>query len=205
MTTSELYPYTPNQNATLAATALFGLSAFIHLIIIIMKRTWFYTAMTIGSFSKAYLPHTLIPLPQDSIPLYAMQSLLILLPPSLYAATIYMIYGRIVLFVNAPDASIIRPTREGWHEASASSADLGQKLMLVGLVVQLIFFGFFLTVTITFDRRMSKSPLRYPKIRKTHMEEPIIAFARSSVCYYCEVCVYGYRVFEWKGGVFDDA
>jgi hypothetical protein len=42
----------------------------------------------------------------DSVMLYAQQSLLILLPPSLYAATIYMIYGRIVLFVNAPDASI---------------------------------------------------------------------------------------------------
>jgi hypothetical protein len=41
---------------------------------------------------------------------YIMQSLFIILPPSLYAATIYMIYGRLVLFVNAAEASIIRPT-----------------------------------------------------------------------------------------------
>jgi hypothetical protein len=45
----------------------------------------------------------------DSLPLYVTQTLLILLPPSLYAATIYMIYGRIVLLVNAPEASVIGP------------------------------------------------------------------------------------------------
>jgi hypothetical protein len=46
----------------------------------------------------------------DKLMYYVGQSLLILLPPSQYAATIYMIYGRIVLFVNAPEASLIRST-----------------------------------------------------------------------------------------------
>lgn len=47
----------------------------------------------------------------SSIMLYAQQSLFIVLPPSLYAATMYMIFGRLVLFVNNPSASLIRPTR----------------------------------------------------------------------------------------------
>lgn len=153
----------------------------------------------------------------DSIPLYAMQSLLILLPPSLYAATIYMIYGRVVLLVNAPDASIIRPTRVtkifvvgdvisfmiqlggGGMEASASSADLGQKVMLVGLVVQLIFFSFFLTVAITFDRRMSKSPLRYtiPKYGK-HSWRSLLLLLLGAAFVIIGRCVY--RVIEFSNG-----
>jgi hypothetical protein len=47
----------------------------------------------------------------DSLGLYIGQSLCIILPPSLYAATIYMIFGRLVVFVDSPEASLIRPTR----------------------------------------------------------------------------------------------
>jgi hypothetical protein len=104
---------------------------------------------------------------------YAGQSLLIILPPSLYAATMYMIYGRIVLFVNNPSASIIRPTwvtkifvcgdvvafmlqaGGGGMMAQASNADLGQKVILAGLFAQLIFFGFFLVIALIFRKRMA--------------------------------------------------
>lgn len=109
---------------------------------------------------------------------YILQSLFIILPPSLYAATIYMIYGRIVLLVNAPQASIIRPqwvtkifvtgdvisflmqAGGGGMQASSnpSSAKLGQKIMLIGLVFQLIFFGFFIVISIVFWRRMRFTP-----------------------------------------------
>ncbi len=98
------------------------------------------------------------------IMLYAAPSLLLLLPPSLYAPTIYMIYGRIVLFVNSPGASVIKPTRVtkifvvgdvlaffiqsagGGMMAQEGKADLGQKVLLTGLGVQLLFFGFFLII-----------------------------------------------------------
>lgn len=110
---------------------------------------------------------------------YIGQSLFIILPPSLYAATIYMIYGRLVLFVNAAEASIIRPTLVtkvfvcgdvvaffmqaggGGMMAQASMADLGQKIMLIGLFVQLAFLALFLCLALVFWKRMSKSPKRY--------------------------------------------
>jgi hypothetical protein len=106
---------------------------------------------------------------------YIFQSLFIILPPSLYAATIYMIYGRLVLFVNAPEASIIVPTRVtkifvcgdvlafllqaggGGMMAQAGMAKLGQTLMLIGLFIQLFFFGFFLIISLMFWKRMSGS------------------------------------------------
>lgn len=107
---------------------------------------------------------------------YIVQSLFIILPPSLYAATIYMIYGRLVLFVNAPEASIIRPTRVtkvfvcgdvlafflqaggGGMMAQVIMAKTGQAIMLIGLFVQLLFFGFFLIISLVFWKRMCSSP-----------------------------------------------
>lgn len=87
-----------------------------------------------------------------------------------------MIYGRIVLFVRTPEASVIRPTRVtkifvcgdvlafflqaggGGMMAQASNAKLGQKVILVGLFAQLLFFGFFLVIAFIFRARMAKSP-----------------------------------------------
>ena len=111
----------------------------------------------------------------NSIPLYAGQNLLLILPPSLYAATIYMIYGRIVLFVKSPEASVINPTRVtkifvlgdivsffmqaggGSMMAQKGAAKLGQKVILGGLFAQLLFFGFFLIIAVIFKTRMAKS------------------------------------------------
>ena len=111
----------------------------------------------------------------DSLGLYIGQSLFIILPPSLYAATIYMIYGRLVIFVQAPEASVIRPTRVtkifvcgdilafllqaggGSQMAKASTANMGKAIMLIGLFVQLLFFGFFLTIALIFWKRMRNS------------------------------------------------
>ncbi|KAM3068369.1 Lipid-translocating exporter-like protein rta1 [Clarireedia jacksonii] len=172
-----LYHYDPSTAGATVAGILFGISAVMHLIQMIMKRTWFYTPMTVGSimmtagyafrYSSAKDPTNLMK--------YIGQSLFIILPPSLYAATIYMIYGRIVLFVNSPSASVIRPqivtkifvtgdvvsffmqAGGGGMMAQASMADLGQKIMLVGLLFQLLFFGFFLSIAIIFERRISGS------------------------------------------------
>lgn len=90
-----------------------------------------------------------------------------------------MIYGRLVIFVNAAEASIIRPTRVakifvcgdvlaflmqssgGGMMAQESGADMGQKMMLAGLFVQLLFLGFFLSIALIFWKRMSKSPRQF--------------------------------------------
>lgn len=130
--------------------------------------------MTIGYVARYFSAKE----PSKMMP-YVMQSLFIILPPSLYAATIYMIYGRIVLFVNAPEASLIRPTRVtkifvigdvlaffmqaggGGMMAQESMSNLGQKIMLLGLFMQLGFFGLFLVISLIFWKRMRSSPARY--------------------------------------------
>ncbi|KAG4420985.1 hypothetical protein IFR04_005854 [Cadophora malorum] len=198
-----LYHYEPNANAALVAAALFGLSSVIHLVVMIKKRTFFYTAMTVGAFmmTGGYAARYLSAKSPDKVMLYVAQSLLILLPPSLYAATIYMIYGRIVLLVNAPDASVIRPTRVtkifvigdilaffiqsagGGMMAQEGKAELGKTVLLTGLGVQLVFFGFFLLIAIIFDHRMTQSPMRHiiPKYGKHSWRKLLVLLLGAAV------------------------
>lgn len=53
--TRDLYPYDPSKIGTLVAAGLFGITAFIHLFMMIRKKTWFYTAMVVGAFSSSHL------------------------------------------------------------------------------------------------------------------------------------------------------
>ncbi|PVH73998.1 RTA1-domain-containing protein [Cadophora sp. DSE1049] len=186
--TNGIYPYKPNSTICLAAAILFGGSTLYHIFQMIRKKTWFYTPLVAGAvmMTFGYVARYFSAKDPNSLMPYIAQSLLIILPPSLYAATLYMIFGRIVLLVNNPKASIIRPTRVtkifvagdvvafllqssgGSMMAQESMADIGQTVMLGGLLVQLLFFGFFLLVSLIFFKRMRSSPARYtiPKYGK---------------------------------------
>ncbi|KAG9230558.1 RTA1 like protein-domain-containing protein, partial [Amylocarpus encephaloides] len=106
------YAYKPREEASIIAAGLFGISAVFHLYQMLRSRTWFYTCMVIGSFmmTTGYTTRYISTKDPTSLPPYILQNILIVLPPSLYAATIYMIYGRIALFVHVPEASIIPPS-----------------------------------------------------------------------------------------------
>jgi hypothetical protein len=113
----------------------------------------------------------------DSLVPYIGQSMFIILPPSLYAATVYMIYGRIVMFVGKPDLSVVAPRKVtkifvsgdtaafllqlsgGGMQTIDSMRNIGQKILIVGLIIQLIFFGFFLYVSCAFLIRLRRSGL----------------------------------------------
>ncbi|KAH7349174.1 RTA1 like protein-domain-containing protein [Pyrenochaeta sp. MPI-SDFR-AT-0127] len=172
-----VYLYKPSLTSAIIAAGVFGISALYHLFQVIRKKAWFYSSLTAGAFmmTAGYIfRYVSAKSPADLGP-YIGQSLLIILPPSLYAATIYMIYGRLVLFVNAPEASVIYPTRVtkifvcgdvlafflqaggGGMMAQPSMAKIGQVIMLIGLFVQLLFFGFFLVISLLFWKRLRGS------------------------------------------------
>ncbi|QKD56924.2 RTA1 like protein-domain-containing protein [Fusarium oxysporum Fo47] len=170
-----MYPYEPSIIAALIAAGVFGLSAALHTFVVAKKKTWFYSCLIVGAWmmTAGYVFRILSSKSPNEMILYIMQSLFIILPPSLYAATIYMIYGRIALFVRCPQASLISPHKitkifvvgdlfafllqasGGGMMAMASLADIGQKIVLVGLFIQIIFFGLFLIVSIIFLKRMA--------------------------------------------------
>lgn len=49
--------------------------------------------------------------PNFTTPPYIIQSILLLLGPTLFAASIYMVLGRIIILLDAADYSVIRPKR----------------------------------------------------------------------------------------------
>jgi RTA1 like protein len=109
-----------------------------------------------------------------------MQSLLTLVAPALFAATIYMTLGRIIRATHAESYSIVRVKwitklfvagdvltffiqgGGGGLMASGDSKKLkmGQDIILGGLFLQIILFGVFVLASIIFHLRMRKNPTR---------------------------------------------
>ena len=83
--------------------------------------------------------------------------------------------------------------------AQAAHADLGKKVVLTRFFCQLLFFGFFLTITIIFDRRMAKSSLQYsiPKYGK-HGWRALLILLLVSAFIIIERCVY--RICDFSRG-----
>lgn len=81
----------------------------------------------------------------------------------------------------------------------AKNADLGQKIILVGLFSQLIFFGFFLTIAIVFERRIMKSGMRYTiPIYGKHTWRALLLLLLAAAVVIIQRCVY--RVVEFAQG-----
>ncbi|CAC9887209.1 unnamed protein product [Aureobasidium pullulans] len=143
-----IWGYVPIVPLAVAAAAVFGLGAAIHLIQAIYYRTRFFVAFI---------------------------NIFILLPPSLYAATLYMTYSRLVVLVDEPQASILRPqmvtnffvcidmfsflaTAGGGAMISVEEmAPTGKKLEILGLALQLLSFCLFLAIAIVFRIRIRKT------------------------------------------------
>ncbi|EEP81346.1 predicted protein [Uncinocarpus reesii 1704] len=134
-----------------------------------------HTVEIVG-YSARIISSTQAPLFKDTP--YIIQSLFLLLAPALFAASIYMVLGRLIAALHADRFSIVRRT---WmtkifvtgdilsfivqgigggvmYSGTPSNLSLGQKIIIVGLVIQLLFFGFFTFASIIFHRRMSANP-----------------------------------------------
>jgi hypothetical protein len=117
---------------------------------------------------------------------FIMQSILLLVAPALFAASIYIILGRIILLTDGEKHSLIR---QKWltkifvagdvisflvqsggggiqSMGTLSSMHTGENLIIVGLFLQLAFFGFFVVVAGIFHWRLVKA--NPPNSRPTH-------------------------------------
>lgn len=112
--------------------------------------------------------------PTSVIP-YSIQSLLILLAPIFFAASVYMYLGRIIhavggekhcivparflikIFVIADVVCFLIQVGGGGvlsNAKTASTVKLGENMILGGLILQIMIFGFFVVVTTYFQARM---------------------------------------------------
>lgn len=107
---------------------------------------------------------------------YIIQSIFVLLAPTLFAAAVYMVLARIIRAVNGEEYSPIRINLitkifvscdivtffvQGGGAGLMSQSSLnnfGQYIVLAGLVLQIVTFVLFVVTAVTFDRRMGKTP-----------------------------------------------
>lgn len=118
---------------------------------------------------------------------FVIQAMLILVAPALYAASIYMILGRLIRAVHAEHLSII-PVRwmtkifvagdvvafvlqagGGGIQAAGTLElyEIGEKIIIVGLFVQICIFSFFLFTSLDFHRRQARQAGTTKSARQT--------------------------------------
>lgn len=110
----------------------------------------------------------------SNLVLFVIQTLAILVAPALFAASIYMVLGRLIVLLHAEAQSPIRP---GWLTKIFVGGDvlsfliqvigssnlsknfsLAKTIILLGLAIQIMFFGVFVVVAFVVDRRLSRAP-----------------------------------------------
>lgn len=110
---------------------------------------------------------------------YIIQSVLILLAPILFAASVYMILGRLIVRTNSVNLSIIRAkwltkifvggdilcffVQSGGAGLLVQAKDKdgfkrGENIILGGLILQILIFTFFVVVANVWHRRLNAAP-----------------------------------------------
>jgi hypothetical protein len=106
------YLYDPSQAAAAIFTILFLLDSLFHIFQLIRTRTWYFVALIIGALLEcigyAARFQNARQNPDYTLGPFIVQTILILVAPSLIAATIYMILGRIILATDGERYSFIK-------------------------------------------------------------------------------------------------
>ncbi|PWY92331.1 RTA1 like protein [Aspergillus heteromorphus CBS 117.55] len=175
------YYYTPSAAAAGIFIVLFGISTLLHLYQLVGTRSWFMIPFFIGGILETigYIGRLLSAeqSPNFTTGPYAMQSALLLIAPAFLAASIYMTLGRIIRMLHADKQSVIglrwltkifvtgdvlsflmQASGAGLMVSDTSDASTGEHVIIGGLFVQIIFFGFFLITALIFQKRLAKNP-----------------------------------------------
>ncbi|KAJ9482993.1 hypothetical protein VN97_g10427 [Penicillium thymicola] len=170
--------YKPSIPAAITVAVLFCAVSLVQIWRIIRTRQWFGIVIlvaaafeVVGLFARAYSSKHL----EEKLP-YEIQTVLILLAPILFAASVYMFLGRAIRKSGYPELSFIRIS---WvtplfvtgdifcffvqavgvvillRADSQSKFDLAKAVILAGLGLQVCFFGIFGLVAVLFHIRFS--------------------------------------------------
>ncbi|PYH87458.1 RTA1 like protein [Aspergillus ellipticus CBS 707.79] len=163
-----LYRYDPSYAAAVNFTIGFLVAGLGHIWQVIRTGTRFMTPFIIGiAYTELVRRSIRRPIPASSR------------GPSLLAASVYMVLGRIIRLVDGDARAPIRPSKltkifvtgdilsfllqSGGgsilaQAKSASKMQLGSRVIVIGLFVQIIFFGVFIAVSYTFHRQIRARP-----------------------------------------------
>ncbi|KAK5107949.1 hypothetical protein LTR62_000494 [Meristemomyces frigidus] len=172
------YRYHPSLAAAVIFLIAFVIATGWHAVILFRRRTWYYTPFLIGGIFEliGYCGRAVSTGDIWQLGPFIIQSILLLVAPALFAASIYIVLGRIIRFTGGEVYSII-PLKwltkafvagdvlaflcqmgGGGIQAAQSSQmfSLGEKLIIVGLFLQVFFFGIFITVATVWRVRFTR-------------------------------------------------
>ncbi|OQE23452.1 hypothetical protein PENFLA_c011G01606 [Penicillium flavigenum] len=174
------YRYNPSMGGAVLFTLLYMGTTFYHIFQMFKTRTWFFISFVIGGLFEivGYIGRAASSKqsPDWTLGPYIVQTLCLLLAPALLAASIYMLLGRIILVLQAESHAILKKKwltkifvtgdvmsflLQGAGGGIQSSGSLdgmktGERIIIAGLFVQIIFFGFFIVVAVLFDLKLRK-------------------------------------------------
>ncbi|KAK4863036.1 hypothetical protein LT330_010618 [Penicillium expansum] len=176
----QLYRYIPSVAAAVIFIVLFVLTTLYHIYQLTKSRSWYFIAFVLGGIFQiiGYIARALAHTNIKSVPIYSIQTILILLAPPLYAASIYMVLGRLIthlraesysmvplrwmtrIFVTGDAIAFLMQAAGGGIMASGtiSAMKTGENITIGGLCVQLVFFSFFVLTSLLFHIRIRSKP-----------------------------------------------
>ncbi|RSL95004.1 hypothetical protein CEP52_012303 [Fusarium oligoseptatum] len=176
----KLYHYDPTIPGAVIFTLLFLASTAFHFWQLIRPRCWFMLPLAIGVEVVGYAARVQsgTQSPDWTLGPFIMQGTLLLVAPALFAATIYMELGRIIAMVDGEGhvkiplrwltkifvigdvfSFMLQGAGAGLQAGGSLEAlDNGSKIVVGGLFVQLICFGVFIVMAVTFDLSIRRAP-----------------------------------------------
>ncbi|KAL2849011.1 RTA1 like protein-domain-containing protein [Aspergillus pseudodeflectus] len=175
------YYYDPSMAAAVIFIILFGILTALHTYHLYQTRTWFFVPLILGGYFEVigYIGRAISSSesPHWALGPYIMQSVLLLVAPALYAASIYMYLGRVIVLVRGEEFSLLHVS---WMTKIFVAGDVlsfimqssgagiiakgelrtGEDIIVGGLFVQVIFFGFFVLCAVVFQRRLGENLAR---------------------------------------------
>ncbi|KAJ5885024.1 hypothetical protein N7495_009534 [Penicillium taxi] len=194
------YNYIPSIPAAAVFIAIFIITTITHFWQVTRTRTWFFIPFAIGGISCNLLKSV-------------SEAVLILVAPSLFAASIYMELGRIMLATGGERYSIIR---RSWltkifvvgdafsflvQAAGASmlvkvsTANNGGNIIKIGLIIQIVFFALFVVTSIIFHVRMNRNGASYQHFFPLRKHQLVLYFGSGLIFVRCI-----FRLIEYEAG-----
>ncbi|KAL2067746.1 hypothetical protein VTL71DRAFT_15842 [Oculimacula yallundae] len=176
-----LYRYNPSIAAAAVSCVLFALTTGMHIFQMHRSRAWFLIPLVVGGLfevigfaARAYSASEKAP--NWGLGPYIIQSVLTLVAPALFAGSIYMILGRVILMTDGETYSIVRrkwltkmfvfgdvfafllQASGAGLMSTASMTKTGEYIVVAGLLFQILFFSLFVLTSLIFHTRLNSSP-----------------------------------------------
>ncbi|KAK5689536.1 hypothetical protein LTR97_012876 [Elasticomyces elasticus] len=161
------YHYDPSLAASVLFAILFGITTAWHMLQLAKSRSWYFIPVLLGGifeivgYAARAVSHSQAP--ELTLGPYVIETLLLLVAPPLvdgekyslirkkFLAKSFVASDLICFFVQLGGAGLM-------SSSHATTAATGSHIVLAGLLVQILIFGFFVLVAAVFHRRMKAEP-----------------------------------------------